>query len=158
MSDIRYSVMVLPRADNKILLRSFNDDEGGVHWDGFGSFYKVSNAPDATAVDVYSENFNTALSPGSLNNVADLTYFIDKPTGLVELHVTVYFADSDDDLTINAEMMWFDQTQIPYLQMDESTGKWLPIVIKNTKLLTAMIKVEQSGDHTSGRVTDFIVN
>jgi hypothetical protein len=149
--------MVLPMHNDTILLQSFTDDMGGVIWDGFGSFYAPTDTPLATAIEVFSDIFKLTPSADSLHEAASLNYFIRKSTGLVDLHITVYFADADDKLVITGQMTWFNQNEIPYKQMHPATGKWLPIVLKSSEPVDATIKVEQLGDHTTGKVTAFVV-
>ena len=55
-------------------------------------------------------------------------------------------------------MQWFAPSEIPYLQIHEATGKWLPIILNKPDLLTATIKVAQPGNHTAGKVTEFTIN
>jgi hypothetical protein len=159
MPDVRYSVMVLPKRASSILLQSFTNDEGGIIWDGFGCFYKLGDNPLKVALQVFSNNFKSGLDSRSLHQTADLNYFINKPDGLVDLRISVYFADTDDELAVTGQMDWFDQDDVPYNHMHPATAKWLPIIlVKPAELLTATVKAEQPGHHTTGKVTSFVVN
>jgi len=155
MSDIRYSVMILPRrSDGKILLQTWTE-EGITTTDGFGSFYLIHEDPKQVARNEITRRFNIKVV---LTEAASLQYFIDKPTGLVDLKVIVYFADITDDKILEERMHWFASSDIPYSQMHEATRKWLPIILENHTQLKATIMVAQPGDHTSGKVTEFTVN
>lgn len=158
MPDKRYSVMVLPRDNDSVLLQSFTDDAGAITWDGFGSFYTANDQPLETALKVSLDNFGATINPASLHERAKLRYLINKSSGLVDLHITIYFADVSPNHQTAQQTHWFDQGGIPYAHMHPATGKWLPIILEGSKQLTATIKVEQPGDHTTGEVTDFIVD
>ncbi|MEI6481621.1 MAG: hypothetical protein WCO19_04975 [Candidatus Saccharibacteria bacterium] len=155
MTEKRKSVMVIPRCRDKILLQSFKNSNGDLVWDGFGNFYQDNEDPESTAEAVFSEHFKTELPPDLLKVRAQLNYLINKPDGLVDLDVTAYFADVDEDLSLPEHTNWFPIDAIPYSKMHVATGKWLPIILKKSSLLKAEIRVEQPGDHTKGIVTEF---
>jgi len=158
MSNIRYSIMILPRHANSILLRKFTDNVGQPTYDGFGSFYKESELPDEVAHRVLEENLQTKLSSQVVRKAAELKYYINKPTGLVDLNITVYFADISD-YQDNAEVMqWFELTEIPYTQMHQATQKWLPVVLTLPELLKATVHIEQPDGHATGTVSEFTIN
>ena len=155
MSDIRYSVMALPRRkDNRILLQSWTKENVTIT-DGFGSFYHPDENPEQIAKRELAGNFGIE---ATLTKAAELQYFMDKPTGLIDLKVTVYFADVMEDPKLQQQMCWFSPSDIPYSQMHDATGKWLPIILEKPELLTATIKVSQPGNHTAGKVTEFTVS
>ncbi len=155
MPDKRYSVMVLPRrSDGNILLQTWTK-EGKTTTDGFGSFFQPGDDPEQIAQKELTEQFGIK---ATLTQAAQLQYFMDKPTGLVDLKLTVYFADVTEDPRLQEQMHWFAPSDIPYSQMHEATGKWLPIIIEKPGLLTATIKVSQPGDHTVGKVTEFTIS
>lgn len=152
---VRHSVMVLPRrTDGSILLQSWTNEQGTVT-DGFGSFYQAGEDPKQTAQKVLATNFDTK---ALLTEAARLQYFITKPTGLVDLKVTVYFAAVAEDLKLQETMQWFVPSDVPYARMHDATGKWLPVILEHSRLLVATIRVEQPGDHTKGKVTEFTVS
>lgn len=154
MSDDRYSVMVIPhRKDGSILLQTWTNEQDTVT-DGFGSFYQAGEAPRQTAKKVLTEDFNIQ---GNFTEVARLQYFIDKPTGLVDLKITIYFADVTEEPSLQEQMHWFTPGDVPYAQMHPATGKWLPLLLNGQVPLLATIKVHQPGDHTKGVVTEFTV-
>lgn len=153
MNDKRYSVMVLPRrSDGSILLQSWTTDEGATT-DGFGSFYQANEDPKQTAEKVLSEFAIKA----RLNEAAKLQYFMDKPTGLVDLKITVYFADIDAEPWLQEQMHWFAADEVPYGQIHPATGKWLPLLLGGKVPLRAAVKVHQPGHHAKGKVTEFTV-
>lgn len=154
MPDKRYSVMVLPKLKDKLLLQSFEKD-GDTTWDGFGSFYDGDDDPKETAQKVFEDSFADKIGDNRLVERAKLKYFIHKSTGLVELDITVYFAFPVDASLKRENSEWFDTANIPYSQMHPATGRWLPLLLKDTALLKAVISIEQPGDHTKGIVTEF---
>jgi hypothetical protein len=155
MPDVRYSVMVLPRRkDGNILLQTWAN-KSGTTTDGFGSFYQFDEEPMQIAQKELAEHFNVK---AKLTEAARLQYFMNKPTGLVDLKITIYFADITETPVMQEQMRWFAPSDIPYKQMHEATGKWLPIILESPELLTATIRVDQPGDHTVGKVTEFIIN
>ncbi|HSX05374.1 MAG TPA: NUDIX hydrolase [Candidatus Saccharimonadales bacterium] len=155
MPDKRYSVMILPRRnDGSILLQTWTK-EGKTITDGFGSFFQPGDDPEQIAQHELTEQFGIK---ADLTQAAQLQYFMDKPTGLVDLKITVYFADVTGNPILQEQMHWFAPSDIPYSQMHEATGKWLPIILKMPELLTATIKVAQPGHHTAGKVIEFTVS
>lgn len=155
MPDVRYSVMILPRrSDGSILLQSWTK-EGVTTTDGFGSFYQPNENPEQIAKKELADNFGIE---AILTRAAQLQYFMDKPTGLVDLKITIYFADVEKTPNLQQQMHWFAPNDIPYSQMHEATGKWFPIILEKPELLTATIKVSQPGDHNTGKVTEFTIN
>lgn len=157
MPDQRYSVMVLPVRHGKLLLQSFVKD-GQQAWDGFGRFYQAGETPKETAVRVFADNFMQAIDPARLVQRAQLQYFIDKSEGLVDLKITIYFAEVTSGSIEAENTEWFELSNIPYKQMHQATGKWLPILLGKPELLKATIRVNQPGDHTSGEVSEFTIN
>jgi len=155
MSEKRKSVMVLPINGDKILLQSFKNLDGNLVWDGFGSFYQIEENPEVTANNVFIKNFRTKLSSEHLIKRARLNYQINKPNGLIDLDVTVYFAVVEHDLHLPDRAKWFMTSKIPYTNMHEATGMWLPLLLTRTDNVEAQIKVEQPADHTEGKVTEF---
>jgi hypothetical protein len=157
MGELRYSVMVLPRhADGSLLLQSWTNKTGGVITDGFGSFYSANENSKDTAERVFTETFGTI--DHALFMAAQLQYHINKPSGLVDLRVSVYFAHTKSELPLAEHISWFLPSQIPYDQIHPATGKWLPLLLtERTATLRATIEVEQPGDHTTGTVTQFKV-
>ena len=155
MPDVRYSVMILPRrSDGSILLQSWTK-ESVITTDGFGSFYQPDDDPEQTAQRELTKNFGIE---AALTKAAQLQYYMDKPTGLVDLKITIYFADVKEYPKLQKQMHWFAPSDIPYPQMHDATSNWLPIILEKPELLTATIKVSQPGDHTAGKVTEFTVN
>lgn len=154
MAEKRYSVMVLPFSKGKILLQSF-ENKGETVWDGFGSFYSNSDSPEATAQKVFADKFKQNIRPEDLIVRANLQYLISKPSGLVDLEITIYFANVADTSLGGDNLKWFDDSNIPYEQMHIATGKWLPVILKRPELLKAIVRVDQPGDHTKGAVTEF---
>jgi hypothetical protein len=155
MSDERYSIMILPRRKNgNILLQTWTNDKGTIT-DGFGSFYQVDEDSQVIAQNVLTENLGIE---AEFTKAARLQYFIDKPTGLVDLKITVYFADIEQEPSLQEQMYWFAAIDVPYVQMHPATGKWLPLILSGHTPLLATIKVHQPGDHTAGQVTSFVVN
>ena len=153
VNDKRYSVMVLPRRqEGSILLQSWTKEDGVVT-DGFGSFYQAGEDSMQAASKVMAEFGIKA----QLVEAARLQYFMDKPTGLVDLKIVVYFADIEDDPSLQEQMHWFASDDVPYNQMHPATGKWLPLLLAGQVPLKATIKVHQPGHHTKGKVTDFAV-
>ena len=153
MNDKRYSVMVLPhRQDGSILLQTWETENGTVT-DGFGSFYQEGEDPEQTAAKVLEESSIQA----QLHKVARLQYFMDKPTGLVDLKITIYFADIEKEPALQEQMHWFAPDDIPYKQIHPATGKWLPLLLGGHIPLKATIKVYQPGHHTKGKVTAFTI-
>ncbi len=146
--------MVLPNADGKVLLQSF-ESNGQTIWDGFGCFYSSGEDPKKTAQKVIFDSFKLSLDTEALVERAILKYFITKPTGLVDLEITVYFANLADASLSSNNIKWFDNLNIPYGQMHVATGKWLPIILKKPELLKAVVQVDQPDDHTQGTVTEF---
>ncbi len=152
MSEKRYSVMILPRSkDGGILLQSLVD-KSTTTMDGFGSFYQPKEEPLKTANLVMNDYFDTG---AQLTEAARLRYLINKPSGMVHLKVTVYFANIAETLKLQRNMYWFQPNDIPYKEMHPATGKWLPLIINQSGLLTATVKINQPEDHTSGKVTEF---
>ena len=149
--------MVLPQYENTILLQSFKAPNGALVWDGFGDFYDVAGDSLVTAVSVFTGHFKTVPSPETLHRRAQLNYLISKPAGLVDLDVTVYFVDVDNNLRMPKQAAWFTHSRVPYTQMHQATGKWLPILLKQSENINAQIKVTQTADHTNGIVTEFTV-
>lgn len=146
--------MMLPRRPNgDILLQSWTKD-GTTTTDGFGSFYQPGDDPKQIAQKELSEKCSTR---ANLVEAANLQYFMDKPTGLVDLKITIYFADIAEEPILQEQMHWFAPDAIPYSQMHEATGKWLPIILKHPALLRATVKISQPGHHTAGKVTEFTV-
>lgn len=156
MTEQRYSVMVLPYIENKLLLQSFSDD-GQTIWDGFGSFYQKGEDSKVTAQKVFVENFNSDIKLHNLTERAQLTYFITKPTGTVELKVTVYLAEVKSINIDNKKMKWFESTAIPLSHMHPATVKWLPGLLQDASYLNGIIRVDQPGNHTKGTVTEFTI-
>ena len=153
MNDKRYSVMVLPRReDGGILLQSWTTEDGTTT-DGFGSFYQADEDPKQTAEKVMAEFGIKA----QLAEVARLQYFMDKPTGLVDLKIAIYFANIKEEPSLQEQMHWFAPDDIPYAQIHPATGKWLPLLLAGQIPLRATIKVHQPGHHTKGKVTEFTV-
>lgn len=156
MSDKRSSVMVLPVVGDKVLLQWF-ESKGQTMWDGFGSFYPNDNDSKVTAQKVFADSFKQSISPENLVERAKLKYYISKPSGLVDLDITIYFANLTTTSLSGKNTKWFDETNIPYSQMHVATGKWLPVLMKKPDLLKATLRVDQPGDHTNGTVTEFTV-
>lgn len=155
MSEKRYSVMVLPRRDDGgILLQSWTNERGTIT-DGFGSFYQEGESPGQTAQRVLAEDLNVHVP---VDEVARLQYFMDKPTGMVDLQVTVYFAVVTADTPLPEAAGWFMPSDVPYAQMHPATAKWLPMLLDGQVPLKATIKVNQQGDHTTGKLTEFTSN
>jgi hypothetical protein len=155
MSDMRYSIMILPRhKDGSILLQTWTNDKGTTT-DGFGSFYQPDEDPQETARKELTKNFGIE---AEFTLAARLQYFMDKPTGLVNLKITIYFADFKEEPSLQEQMQWFAPNKVPYKRMHPATGKWLPLVLSGHTPLLATIKVHQPGDHTAGQVTSFVVN
>ncbi|MCW1908196.1 MAG: hypothetical protein KIH63_002535 [Candidatus Saccharibacteria bacterium] len=152
------SVMLLPKNENRLLLQSFTNPDGVVTWDGFGSFYSSEEDPASTAERVFKEYFKSTALHVRLKERARLNYLIDKPSGLVDLDVTVYFVDIDSSLPIPDHTKLFASENIPYAQMHQATGKWLPLLLEGSESINAQIKLKQSSDHTIGMVTEFTVN
>lgn len=146
--------MVLPYAGEKVLLQSFEKD-GTIVWDGFGSFYVNGDDPKKIAQKVFLDSFKQNLDLEALVERAKLKYFIRKPAELVDLDITIYFANlADTSLSIkNTE--WFNSLSIPYDKMHVATGKWLPVLLQKPELLKASVRIDQPGDHTKGAVTGF---
>jgi hypothetical protein len=101
---------------------------GGIVTDGFGSFYQADEDPKQTAAKELSKFGVKAL----LTEVARLQYFMDKPTGLVDLKITIYFADIEEEPSLQEQMHWFSPGDIPYVQIHPATGNgcrysWLGI-------------------------------
>jgi hypothetical protein len=154
MTDKRFSIMVLPRReDGSILLQTWTD-EHGIITDGFGSFYHEHKNLLETVQKVLVEKINIK---AQLVKAAKLQYFIDKPSGLVDLEVTVYFADVVEEIKNSKEMHWYTADDIPYEQMHPATEKWLPLLLNGNTTLRATIKVDQPGHHATGRVIEFLV-
>ena len=144
--------MILPRRENgEVLLQSWTNAEATII-DGFGSFYRADEGSEETAQRVLGEWDIKA----RLTKAAQLQYYINKPTGLVDLRITIYFADVTADPPMRKTMQWFKPTGIPYAQMHPATGKWLPLLLNGQVPLEATVKVNQQGDHTKGIVTEFI--
>ena len=156
MPEKRYSVMVLPNANGKLLLQSFESD-GQTIWDGFGGFYVSGDDPKKTAQKVFFDSFKQSINPETLVRRAKLKYFISKPSGLVDLDISIYFANLADTSLSTKKTKWFNTSNIPYDQMHVATGKWLPLLLKKPELFKATIRVDQPGDHTKGIVTEFTV-
>jgi hypothetical protein len=157
MADKRYSVMILHWAAGKVLLQSLESD-GKTAWDGFGSFYSANDSAKETALQVFVDNFKDNMKLEGLVEKAKLKYIIDKPSGLVDLDTTIYFANVGDKSLDSKNAKWFEVSQIPYAQMHAATSKWLPILIEKKALVTATIRVDQPGGHTQGSVAEFTVN
>jgi hypothetical protein len=103
MNDKRYSIMVLPRRqDGSILLQSWANEDGIVT-DGFGSFYQPDEDPKQAAAKVLSKFGVKA----RLVESARLQYFMDKPEGMVDLKITVYFAQIEEEPVLQEHMHWF---------------------------------------------------
>lgn len=154
---MRYSVMILPKKPEAVLLQSFTDDSGAVTWDGFGSFYETDQQPMVVAEEVFKAAFEATPKADAWHEVAHINYFINKPTGLVDLRTIIYFADWGASLVSPPAFRWFGLADIPYQRMHPATGKWLPLVLQGGGLLTARVSVEQPGHHAAGRVTEFSV-
>ena len=154
MSDKRSSVMVLPVVGGKVLLQWFKNN-GQTIWDGFGSFYLNGNDSKVTAQKVFADTFKESISPENLVERAKLKYYISKPSGLVDLDITIYFANLTTTSLSGKNTKWFNETNVPYNQMHVATGKWLPILMKKPELLKAILRVDQDGDHTKGVVIEF---
>ncbi|HSX30326.1 MAG TPA: NUDIX hydrolase [Candidatus Saccharimonadales bacterium] len=153
MNDKRYSVMILPRRqDDSLLLQSWTNEDGTVT-DGFGSFYQANEDPKQTA----AKELGKFEIKAQLSEVARLQYFMDKPTGLVDLKITIYFADIEEEPLLQEQMHWFAPDDVPYAQIHPATGKWLPLLLAGQIPLKATIKVHQPGHHTKGKVTEFTV-
>ena len=157
MSEKRKSVMVLPITGNQILLQSFTNPDDSIIWDGFGRFYTNKEDPISTAEAVSLDYFKSISLPIKLDERARLNYFIEKPGGMVNLDVTVYTAETDIGLQMPDHAKWFTIGEIPYVQMHQATGKWLPLLLSRSEHIDAKIKVEQLTDHTAGVVTEFTV-
>src|SRR5438552_2068242 len=112
MGEQRYSVMILPRRqEGSVLLQTWKTDQGTVT-DGFGSFYQAGEDPKQTAAKVLDEFGIHA----QLAEAARLQYFMDKPTGLVDPKITIYFADIKEEPPLQEQMHWFAPSNIPYAQ------------------------------------------
>lgn len=154
MSDTRQSIMILPRRpDGSLLLQTWTNEQGTIT-DAFGSFYAIDENPEQIA----QRELKSFDIQAQLSEVAHLQYFINKPTGLVDLRLTVYFADITDEPPLRPTMHWFAPADIPYKEMHPATGKWLPLLLDGHVPLQATVHVEQKGDHTTGVVTDFTLN
>jgi hypothetical protein len=103
MPNVRYSVMILPRrSDGSILLQSWTK-KGITTTDGFGSFYQPNENPKQIAKKELANNFGiTAI----LTRAAQLQYLMDKPSGLVDLKITIYFADVKENPNLQKQMHW----------------------------------------------------
>lgn len=153
ISEHRYSIMILPRReDGRILLQTW-DTEHGVITDGFGSFYQPDEDPAQIAQNELAKFDITT----QLTEAARLQYFMNKPTGLVDLKITIFFADILEEPELQEQMHWFTPSEVPYDQMHPATGKWLPLLLNGQVPLKATIKVDQPGHHTQGTITEFTV-
>ena len=159
MKSTRYSVMILPKAGNQILLQKLKlSSEKSEYWDGFGSFYNVNESSLKIAQKVFIDNFEAKVELNQLELVAELIFSIEKPHEIVTLYTDIYFINMDEHtkkLLINKpSFRWHKFDDIPYHLMHQATGQWLPLVIKGEHI-KAKIIVKQLKNHLNGVLEKF---
>ncbi len=156
MSKQKFSIMLLPMNKGKLLLQSFIYEKDEKTWDGFGSFYNDKKEIGMVAKTVYEQYFMNEISLESFKERAKLNYLIDKPSGVVDLRVTVFLIELPMNSDVPQNCTWFEQEDIPYNKMHPATAMWLPEILGgNGDTVHADICVSQPKTHNKGIVTKF---
>ncbi len=151
----KYSVMVLPKHTDKLLLQKITEPDGSYFWDGFGSFCNEDESFAEASQRVVSSCFNKTKTISTPEEVAIVRFIIKKPDLTVDLETHIYFLAVDSDQLAHEENCnWFSPRNIPYPQMHMSTERWLSTLLQEGPIV-ANLTVNQANHHAKGIVEEF---
>ena len=112
--------------NGKVLLAHIQYPDGKLLWNGIGGVVEAGESPQQAVVREVSEETKSSLDKGDVQDVLTIS--------LPELALHVFVANRWSgtleiiDPTLK-ELRWFAFSDVPYAEMHERNGEWLPQIL-----------------------------